>query len=88
MKKLLLMVLLTGCLNTQNKHIEMKSHPTGVPTINSGLVIEVNPKNSDERDVEYFESHNLRWPDSMPNRSSAPKDAPTPKIEKETSGPY
>jgi uncharacterized lipoprotein YajG len=84
MKKLAILtaLLLTGCLNTQTKHIVMKSHPTGVSSVNSGVVVDVNPKNSDEQDVEYFQSHSLRWPDTLPDRS------PAPTIEKEATEPY
>ena len=87
MKRLLIIVLLTGCLNTQNKHIEMRSPHEGVSSVNSSIVIEVNPKNSDEKDMEYFQSHSLRWPDAMPSKSLNDK-GPPPKAEKETSGPY
>jgi len=68
MKKIISLAIYTlflaGCLNTRNQKIEIHSKSAGgISDVNSGLVIQVNPKSIAELEMDYFENHSIKWPD-------------------------
>lgn len=65
------LLLLAGCLNTQNRKIEIKSKSTGgVSSVNSGINVEANPKDPIEKEVEYFNEHPFQWGPRVSEKNS------------------
>jgi len=78
----LMLVAFTGCLATQNRKINMKSPASGgVSSVNSAAVVEVNPKDDFDKDVEYFETHSVKWPDKKETSCNEGQSSP-PSTEK------